>query len=98
MEACSMTPILKDPDAALTYAIRWPDTVLDGAVISAAIWSVEPDEPDGISVSSSFIDGSETGARFSGGVAGQIYRAVCHIDMPDGRIADRSLVIRMEQS
>ena len=93
-----MTPIFKDPDAALDYAIRWPDTVLDGAAISAASWSIEPDEPEGISVSSDFIDGSETGARFSGGLAGQVYRAACHITLSDGRAADRSLVIRMEQS
>lgn len=93
-----MTPILKDPGSALTYAIRWSDTVLDGASISAADWTVEPDEAEGISVSSSFIDGDETGARFAGGIAGQIYRAACHITLSDGRIADRSLVIRMEQS
>lgn len=93
-----MTPILKDPEAALNYAIRWPDTVLDGATIVSASWSIEPDEPDGITISSSFIDGSETGARFSGGIAGQVYRAGCHITLSDGRSADRSLVIRVEQS
>lgn len=93
-----MTPILKDPDAALRYTIRWPDAVLDGATIATANWSIEPDEPDGITTSADFIDGSETGARFSGGVAGQVYRATCHIDLSDGRSADRSLVIRVEQA
>ncbi|RED16046.1 hypothetical protein [Parasphingopyxis lamellibrachiae] len=93
-----MTLILKDPDAALNYAIRWPDAVLDGAGISAASWSIEPDEPQGIAVSADFIDGSETGARFSGGLAGRVYRAACHITLTDGRSADRSLVVRLEQS
>lgn len=93
-----MTPILKDPDAALSYAIRWPDAVLAGAGIAAASWSVEPEEPQGIAVSADFIDGSETGARFSGGLAGRVYRAACHVMLTDGRSADRSLVIRVEQS
>lgn len=93
-----MTPILKDPDAALRYAIRWPEAVLDGATIATSTWSVEPDEPDGIAATGDFIDGSDTGARFSGGVPGRVYRACCHIDLADGRSADRSLVIRVEQA
>lgn len=92
-----MTPILKDPDASLRYTIRWPETVLDGASIALAAWSVEPDEPGGISVSGDFIDGGDTGARFSGGIAGQVYRASCSVSLSDGRSADRSLVIRVEQ-
>ncbi|MEM8696492.1 MAG: hypothetical protein AAGE05_10765 [Pseudomonadota bacterium] len=92
-----MTPILKDPDSGLNYAIRWPDAVLDGAAIAHASWTVEPDEPGGIATASDFIDGSETGARFTGGVPGQVYRATCHIGLSDGRAADRSLLIRVEQ-
>ncbi|QLC23654.1 hypothetical protein HFP57_00495 [Parasphingopyxis algicola] len=92
-----MTPILKDPDAMLGYTIRWPDAVLDGAAIANASWSIEPDEAGAIVPSSDFIDGGETGARFSGGLAGRVYRAVCHIVLSDGRAADRSLVIRVEQ-
>ncbi|WP_299328658.1 hypothetical protein [Parasphingopyxis sp.] len=92
-----MTPILKDPDADLRYAMRWPDALLDGATIAAASWAIEPDEPGGVTASADFIDGSETGARFSGGIAGRVYRAACHIDLSDGCAADRSLVIRVEQ-
>lgn len=92
-----MTPILKDPDAVLRYTIAWPASLTDGAAIANAVWVVEPDEPDGLATSAHFIDGGETGAQFSGGVAGRVYHAVCRVTLSDGRGADRSLVIRVEQ-
>ncbi|WP_298016187.1 hypothetical protein [uncultured Parasphingopyxis sp.] len=92
-----MTPIFKDPDAVLTYSIAWPPGTIGGAAISAASWSVEPDEPGGLAMSGEFVDGSETGARISGGLPGHVYRASCHIDLGDGRSADRSLLIRVDQ-
>ena len=92
-----MTPLLKDPDAVLRYTIAWPPGLLDGATIAAANWSVEPDEPGGIAVSSDFIDGSSTGAQFAGGIPGRVYRTTCRVSLSDGRSADRSLVLRAEQ-
>lgn len=92
-----MKPILKDPDAVLSYAIRWPGAVLDGAAIMSADWRIEPDEDGGLNPSAAFVDGSETGARFGGGIAGQLYRATCRISLSDGRSADRSLLLRVEQ-
>lgn len=92
-----MTPILKDPDAVLSYTIAWPAKTLDGAAIAAADWAVEPDEEGGLAASAAFVDGSETWARFSGGIAGRVYRARCRISLGDGRSADRSLVVRVEQ-
>ncbi len=91
-----MKPILKDPDAALRYAIRWPDAVLSGATITSADWTVEPTEAGGLAFASTFVDGSETGARIGGGIAGQLYRATCHITLSDGRTADRSLLLRVD--
>lgn len=91
-----MTPILKDPDAVLRYTIAWPPSLIDGASISNAVWVVEPDEPGGLAASAHFIDGSETGAQFSGGIAGRVYHAVCRASLSDGRSADRALVIRVE--
>ncbi|MBC2778316.1 phage fiber-tail adaptor protein [Parasphingopyxis marina] len=92
-----MTPIFKDPDAVLSYTIAWPVTVLDGAAIASADWTVEPDEPGGIAAAAPFIDGGETGAQFSGGVPGQVYRARCQIALSDGRSDDGSVVIRVEE-
>lgn len=92
-----MTPILKDPEAVLRYTIAWPASLIDGAAIADAVWVVEPDEPGGLTTSAHFIDGTETGAQFAGGIAGRVYHAVCRITLSDGRSADRSLVIRVEQ-
>jgi len=92
-----MTPIIKDPEALLRYTIVWPPGVTDGAAITSAQWSVEPDEPGGVATSAHFIGGGETGAQFGGGIAGRVYRAICHVALSDGRSADRSLVIRVEQ-
>jgi hypothetical protein len=91
-----MTPIFKDPDGILSYTIAWPASLLDGATIASADWAIEPDEPGGIAAAAPFIDGGETGAQFSGGLPGQVYRARCHVDLSDGRSDDRSVVIRVE--
>lgn len=91
-----MTPIFKHPDSGLRYAIPWPASLIDGASITTASWSIVPDEPGGLAVSGDYIDGGETGGRFAGGIAGHVYRASCHIDLSDGRAGDRSLLIRID--
>jgi hypothetical protein len=91
-----MNPLLKDPTAAMRYQIAWPPTLLAGAAIADARWRVEPEEADGLIISSTFIDGRETGVHFGGGRAGCRYRLTCRIALSDGRSDDRSLAIRVE--
>ncbi|MBC7987880.1 MAG: hypothetical protein H7X93_14605 [Sphingomonadaceae bacterium] len=92
-----MTPILKDPGAELRYVIVWTPGVLDGASIEVAQWVVEPQEVGGVTTAADFISGSDTGAEFSGGIAGRVYRAACRVTLSDGRIDERSLLLRVEE-
>lgn len=92
-----MTPILKDPGAALRFTIVWPPSVLDGAAIEAAAWAVEPAEDGGVETAAHFVSGSETGAEFSGGISGMLYRASCRVTLSDGRVDERSLLLRVEE-
>jgi len=92
-----MTPILKDPGAELRYVIAWPVGVLDGASIAMAEWTVEPEEDGGVATAAHFVSGSDTGAEFSGGIAGRVYRAACRVTLSDGRADERSLLLRVEQ-
>lgn len=92
-----MTPILKDPGAVLRYVVAWPASLLDGASIAAAGWTIEPDEPGGLAASAHFVEGGETGAEFAGGVPGRVYRAACAVTLSDGRADERSILVRVEQ-
>jgi len=88
---------LKDPSAALDYAVDWGAGYLDGQVITASDWSVEPDEAGGIAVSATIASTSRTGATFAGGLAGNVYRVANRVTLSDGRRDERSVVLRVEQ-
>ena len=92
-----MTLILKDPGAALDYAVDWGADYLDGDAIAQSSWSVDPIEPGGLTIASSFYDFQTATVSTSGGVAGRIYRLTNTVTLVSGQVDRRSLVIRAEQ-
>lgn len=92
-----MSFALKDPNAVLDYLFDWgADYLGDGDLIAASEWSIEPDEPDGISVVGSDFAPSTSTVKVGGGIAGRIYRVVNKVTTACGRVDERSIVIRVE--
>lgn len=89
------TPILKDPQADLDYAILWTGW-LDGDTIVTSTWTV-----DAIGVTlhnDSIADGTTTTVWMSGGLVGPVvYGLTNHIVTAAGRADDRTLHFRVEQ-
>ncbi len=88
---------LKDPDARIDYAIDWGPAYLDGQVIAASNWAVEPAEGGGIAIDSASHDLQRTAVTLTGGVPGHVYRIGNRVTLSDGRSDERSLNVRVEQ-
>lgn len=91
-----MTVHLKDPQASLDYLIDW-GAGLGGRSVVESDWAVSPVEPGGLVVADDAIDGAKTRATISGGVAGHVYRATCQVVLSDGRVDERSVMLRLEE-
>ena len=92
-----MTLLLKDPDAALDYAIDWGAEYLGEDQLAASEWSVAPDEPGGVTVDGSDFDTAISTVKAGGGSAGKIYRLVNRVTLASGRVDSRSIVLRVEK-
>lgn len=92
-----MSLYLKDPGARIDYAIDWGEAYLDGQIIAASAWRVEPEEDDGAIVEVSSFDPRRTAATVSGGVPGHVYRIGNRVTLSDGRSDERSLTLRVEE-
>lgn len=92
-----MTLLLKDPDAVLDYSVDWGAEYLGGDLLAGSQWSVEPDEPGGVSVAGSDFDATVSIVKAAGGVPGRIYRLVNHVELASGRLDSRSIVLRVEK-
>lgn len=88
---------LKGPDARIDYAIDWGTAYLDGQIIAASEWRVEPEEEGGAIIEIGSFDLRRTAATVSGGVPGHVYRIGNIVTLSDGRSDERSLVVRVEQ-
>lgn len=86
---------LKDPAAAVDYAVDWSAALPAGAALAGAAWSVAPDEPGGVRVRAAAVDGAVAVALATGGVAGRRYRLTCAADLGGGRADRRSIVVRV---
>lgn len=91
-----MTFYLKDPSSQVDYALDWTG-YLDGQVIAASAWSVQPAEPGGVIVASAGFDLNRAAARIAGGIAGHVYSVTNQVTLSDGSVDARSLVVRVEQ-
>jgi hypothetical protein len=93
-----MTFLLKDPEAVLDYAIDWGAQYLDeGDLLADSSWSVEPDEPGGVSIAGSGFGDSISTVQAASGLAGRLYRLANRVVTQSGRTDERSIVLRVEK-
>jgi hypothetical protein len=88
---------LKDGDARLDYRVDWHDACAGGTTIAGSEWSVQPVHAGGIDVSDTAIGDAVTCAVLAGGRAGCMYVIGNRVTFSDGRIDERSLVVRVEE-
>lgn len=92
-----MTLMIKDPGSRIDYAFDWNAAYLDGQMLVASSWSIDPVQPSGVTVDAHAFDMVRTSATLSGGVEGVSYRVTNRVTLSDGQIDERSLVLRVEQ-
>jgi hypothetical protein len=92
-----MTYLLKDPSAALDYSVDWGAEYLSGDALAASSWSVDPEEPGGVSVLSSGFDLLVSVVTVGGGEAGRIYRLTNQVTTAAGIEDRRSIMLRVEK-
>lgn len=93
-----MTLLLKDPDAVLDYAIDWGAEYLPaGEMLAESNWSAEPAETGGVTIVGGDFDSRLATVKAAGGIAGHVYRLVNRIVTQNGRVDDRSIVLRVEK-
>ena len=92
-----MTFYLKDPLSRVDYALNWGAGYLDGQTIIGSGWTVEPEEPGGVSVVDESYDLLRSAARLSGGVAGRVYSVSNQVALSDGTLDRRSIHVRVEE-
>jgi hypothetical protein len=88
---------LKDPGASIDYAVDWGAGYLAGETIAESLWSVEPEEAGGLTVTSSVREATRTAAQLTGGIAGHVYRVANRVTLSSGRSDERSLTIRADE-
>jgi hypothetical protein len=92
-----MSVRIKDPGARLDYRIDWAADYLDEQIVTASVWTVEPDAPGGLVVAAHAFVPLATSATLSGGVAGVTYRVTNRVTLSNGEIDERSLSVRVEE-
>lgn len=90
-----MTVFAKDPASTVDYSFDWSGWLTSGEVINTAVWSVDPASNDAPVLGTEIAAGSVRGIYVSGGVAGHRYRLACKIETDAGRVAERSLTLRV---
>jgi hypothetical protein len=93
-----MTLLLKDPEAVLDYAIDWGAQYLDqGDLLADSSWSVDPDEPGGVSIAGSGFSDKISTVTAASGVPGRLYRLANKVLTQSGRTDERSITLRVEK-
>ena len=92
-----MSFLLKDPEAALDYAVDWGAEYLSGDALQASSWSVSPEEPGGAIIAGSQFDLRHATVQVAGGEAGKIYRLTNQVTTVSGREDSRSIMLRVEK-
>ena len=92
-----MSLMIKDPDSRIDYAFDWSAAYLDGQILVASAWSVDPVDGGGVTIDAAAFDTVHSSATLSGGVVGIAYRVTNRVTLSDGQIDERSLVLRVEQ-
>ena len=92
-----MTLLLKDPAAALDYAVDWGVDYLTDDTLSQSSWEVSPAETGGLSVVARSFDQKIASVTAAGGIAGHVYRLSNHVLLSSGLTDSRSIVLRVEK-
>ena len=90
-----MSFYLKDPQSRVDYAMDWSGD-LGAQTIAESAWSISPEEAGGVVVDSASFDNNRSTARLSGGVIGHVYQIGNRVTLSDGRIDERSILLRVE--
>lgn len=81
---------LHDPSASLDYGFDWDDWLASGDSISQSEWTV----PSGLTKVADRIVGTIASVDISGGTVGTEYEIVNRIASAQGRIDDRTIILR----
>lgn len=92
-----MRVFVKDPSARIDYMIDWGAGHLGHNIIQSSIWSVSPDQDEGLSVIESSHNGRQSTASIEGGVIGKTYDVSNHIILDSGETDERSISFRVEK-
>ncbi len=85
--------LIKDPDADLDYGHNWTEW-LAGDLITASTWVAKP---DGLTLHTESLSGTQTTVWARGGVVGCTYKLVNRITTTAGRIEDRTIKLKVQQ-
>lgn len=91
-----MTLLLKDPEAALDYAVDWGADYLNGDSLDSSVWDVTPAEEGGVQVVASQFDQLIATVTASGGLPGKMYRLTNRVTLASGLKDSRSIMLRVE--
>lgn len=87
---------MKDPAAALDYAVDWGADYLKGDSLDSSVWDVTPAEAGGVEIVASEFDQLIAKVTASGGQAGRIYRLTNRVTLASGLTDSRSIMLRVE--
>ncbi|MFN2233883.1 MAG: hypothetical protein ACK2U1_06605 [Anaerolineales bacterium] len=90
-----MTIFVKDPDAVLDYGFDWSDWLDSGAGEAISDYTIDADT--GITVDSDSESSGVITVWLSGGTAGSTYAVRCEIETDDGRIDERTMIIKVQE-
>ena len=85
---------LKDPQETIDYAVDWSDFMAASETISGSTWSVSS---TALSIGTVSATTLVTSAFVSGGVNGDVYRLTNKITTNQSRVAERSVMVRVEE-
>lgn len=89
-----MSVRLKDPQETIDYAVDWSDFLATGETISASTWSLSSTS---MSLGTLAATTTTTAAFVTGGTVGTVYRLTNKITTNQTRVAERSVIIRVEE-
>ena len=92
-----MTLLLKDPEAALDYAVDWGAEYLGSDKLTESAWDVAPVEDNGVIVVGHDFDQLIATVKACGGVPGRIYRLTNRVVLMSGMTDSRSIMLRVEK-
>lgn len=91
-----MALLLKDPEAALDYAVDWGAEYLNGDALIQSSWEVVPVEAGGVTIVASRFDPTIAHVTAGGGVRGHLYQLTNSVVLQSGLTDRRSIVLRVE--